>query len=109
LEEANPYFSPGFVARAGPRGAERVLAVRRAPRGEKTPLGVVHRRPQQKAGEKYGLIRIAKAASEELREMEGADIGEVGNLMPATGTRRDHSSVARQGLDRGNQRTCDPV
>jgi len=34
-----------------PRGAERVLVVRRAPRGEKTPLGAVHRRPQQKAGE----------------------------------------------------------
>ncbi len=34
-----------------PRGAERVLAVRRAPRGEKTPLGAVHRRSQQEAGE----------------------------------------------------------
>jgi len=29
-----------------PRGAECVLAVRRAPRGEKTPLGEMHRRPQ---------------------------------------------------------------
>jgi len=34
-----------------PRGAERVLTVRRAPRGEKTPLGAVHRHPQQKVGE----------------------------------------------------------
>ena len=34
-----------------PRGAERVFAVRRAPRGEKTPLGAVHRRPHQKIGE----------------------------------------------------------
>ena len=38
------------------RGAERVLAVRRAPRGEKTPLGAAHRRPQQKASEICGLI-----------------------------------------------------
>jgi phosphoglycolate phosphatase-like HAD superfamily hydrolase len=38
-----------------PRGAESYLTVRRAPRGEKTPLGAVHRRPQQKAGEKCGL------------------------------------------------------
>ena len=37
------------------QGAERVLAVRRAPRGEKTPLGTVHRRPQQKVGEICGL------------------------------------------------------
>ena len=37
------------------RGAESYLTVRRAPRSEKTPLGAVHRRPQQKAGEKYGL------------------------------------------------------
>jgi len=39
-----------------PRGAERVRAVRRAPRGEKTPLGAVHRRPQQKVGEICGLV-----------------------------------------------------
>ena len=38
-----------------PRGAERVLAVRRAPRGEKRPLGAVHRRAQQEAGEIRGL------------------------------------------------------
>jgi len=38
------------------QGAERVLAVRRAPRGEKTPLGAVHRRPQQEAGE---ICRLA--------------------------------------------------
>ncbi len=38
-----------------PRGAEAYLTVRRAPRGEKTPLGVVPRRPQKKAGEKCGL------------------------------------------------------
>ncbi len=37
------------------RGAERVRAVRRAPRGEKTPLGAVHRRPQQEVGEICGL------------------------------------------------------
>jgi hypothetical protein len=33
--------------------------VRRAPRGEKTPLGAMHRRPQQEAGEICGL-RLAK-------------------------------------------------
>ena len=38
-----------------PRGAEAYQAVRRAPRREKTPLGAVHRRPQQKAGEICGL------------------------------------------------------
>ena len=38
-----------------PRGAERVLAVRRAPRGEKRPLGAMHRRSQQEAGEICGL------------------------------------------------------
>ena len=37
------------------QGAERVLAVRRAPRGKKTPLGAIYRRPQQKAGEICGL------------------------------------------------------
>ncbi len=38
------------------RGAESYLTVRRAPRSEKTPLGVVHRRPQLKAGEKCRLV-----------------------------------------------------
>ena len=38
-----------------PRGAESYLKVRRAPRGEKTPLGAVHRRPQQEAGGICGL------------------------------------------------------
>ncbi len=38
-----------------PRGAESYLTVHRAPRGEKTPLGAVHRWPQQKVGEKCGL------------------------------------------------------
>ena len=38
-----------------PRGAEAYLEVRRAPRGEKTNLGAVHRRPQQEAGEICGL------------------------------------------------------
>jgi len=37
------------------RGAESYLTVRRAPRSEKTPLGAVHRRPQQNAGENRGL------------------------------------------------------
>ena len=37
------------------RGAKRVLAVGRAPRGEKTPLGAVHRRPQPTVGEICGL------------------------------------------------------
>ncbi len=46
-----------------PRGAERVLAVRRAPRGEKTPLGAVHRRPQQKAGEICGLVCLEAKSS----------------------------------------------
>jgi hypothetical protein len=32
------------------------LTVRRAARCEKTPLGAVHRRPQQEAGEKCGLV-----------------------------------------------------
>ena len=38
-----------------PRGAEAYLTVRRAPRGEKTSPGGVHRRPQQETGEKCGL------------------------------------------------------
>ena len=42
--------------RPGLEGAERVLAVRRAPRGEKTPLGAIYRRPQQTAGEICGLF-----------------------------------------------------
>ncbi|MCK5375740.1 MAG: hypothetical protein KAJ97_01580, partial [Acidobacteria bacterium] len=37
------------------QGAEAYLTVRRATRGEKTPLGAVHRRPQQEAGEICGL------------------------------------------------------
>jgi trimethylamine:corrinoid methyltransferase-like protein len=39
-----------------PRGAESDSTVRRAHRGEKTLLGGVHRRPQQEAGEKCGLV-----------------------------------------------------
>ncbi len=43
-------------APAGPRGgADAYLTVRGAPRGEQTPLGAGHRRPQQKAGEICGL------------------------------------------------------
>ena len=38
-----------------PRGAESYSTVRRAPRGEKAPLGRVHSRPQQEAGEMSGL------------------------------------------------------
>jgi len=38
------------------RGAESYLTVRRAPRSEKTPLGAVHRQPQQETGEKCGLV-----------------------------------------------------
>ena len=38
-----------------PRRAESYLIVRRALRGEKDPLGGVHRRPQQEAGEERGL------------------------------------------------------
>ena len=37
------------------RGADSYSIVRGAPRGEKTPLGTVHHRPQQKAGEICGL------------------------------------------------------
>jgi hypothetical protein len=37
------------------RRAESYLTVRRALRGEKTSLGGVHRRPQQKAGDQCGL------------------------------------------------------
>jgi hypothetical protein len=33
------------------QGAQAYLTVRRAPRGEQTPLGAVHRRPQQKPHE----------------------------------------------------------
>ena len=39
-----------------PRGADSYLTVRGAPRGEKTPLSAVHRRPQQKTGEICGLV-----------------------------------------------------
>ena len=39
-----------------PRGAEAYLTVRRAPRGEKTSLRGMHRRPQQETGEKCGLV-----------------------------------------------------
>jgi len=37
------------------RGAESYSTVRRAPRSEKTPLSVVHRRPQLEVGEKCRL------------------------------------------------------
>jgi len=36
-------------------GHSALLSAGRAPRGEKTPLGEVYRRPQQKAGEICGL------------------------------------------------------
>ena len=63
-QSASLHFSLAFVARAAryraqwgfdPRGAETYLTVRRASRSKKTPLGAVHRRPQQKAGEKCRL------------------------------------------------------
>jgi len=41
-------------------GHSALLSAGRAPRGEKTPLGVVHRRSQQEAGEICGL-KTAKA------------------------------------------------
>ena len=47
-----------------PRGAEAYVTVRRAPRGEKTSLSGVHRRPQQETGEKCGL-------TQRLREQQG--------------------------------------
>jgi len=37
-------------------GHTALLSAGRAPRGEKTPLGAQHRRPQQEAGEICGLI-----------------------------------------------------
>jgi len=45
-----------------PRGAERVLAVRRASRGEKTPLGAVHRRSQQEV--RQAEIEFDRAVAE---------------------------------------------
>ncbi len=45
--------APGWVF--DPRGAESYPTVRRAPRGEKPPLGGAQRRPLQEAGERGGL------------------------------------------------------
>jgi len=61
-----------------PRGAERVLAVRRAPRGEKTPPGAVHRRPQQEVGEICGLVffmllALGTAAAQETESSQEAE------------------------------------
>jgi hypothetical protein len=59
------------VVRCGvcdPRGAERVLAVRRAPRGEQMPQIAADFRPQQKAGEKCGLARGVSPGSTRQKE-----------------------------------------
>jgi hypothetical protein len=61
------------------RGAESYLTVRRAPRSEKTPLGVVHRRLQQIAGEICGLglalVLVVPAAATTI--VPAADPGEL--------------------------------
>ena len=57
------------------RGAQSYLIVRRARRCEKMPLGMVHRRPQQKAGEKCGLGArgVARVRLPRRGEFEGGE------------------------------------
>ncbi len=54
-----------------PRGADSYLTVRGAPRGEKTPLSAVHRRPQQKTGEIGGLVHDQDTCLDVVPEKEG--------------------------------------
>jgi len=63
-----------------PRGAERVLSVRRAPRGEKTLLGAVYRRPQQEAGEICGLAMTTSRSATD--PDDGFDLMAIGALYP---------------------------
>jgi hypothetical protein len=46
-------------------------------------------------------------AGEELGEVEGVDIGQIGDLVSAAGARGDHGGIARQGFNGRNQRFCD--
>ncbi len=53
------------------RGAQAYSTVRRAHRWEKMPLGTVHRRPQQEAGEICGLGPEAREEGFESERFEG--------------------------------------
>ena len=55
-----------------PRGAEAYSTVRRAPRGEKTLLGAVHRRPQQTVGEICRLESPPEIGAKGVAEMTDA-------------------------------------
>ena len=63
------------------RGADSYSTVRGAPRGEKTPLGALHRRPQQKVGEICGLTLFMRSFSS-LGQSSGTGTG------TGTGTNR---------------------
>ena len=91
-----------------PRGAEAYPEVRRAPRGEETPLGAVHRRPQQTAGEKCGpdiaqdpaigvaLARETSAVNlEDFIESSGLDLHPV----PPLDRKRPSTSFKVRGRD----------
>ena len=79
------------------RGAESYSTVRRAPRSEKTPVGAVHRRPQQKAGEKCGLDTEYKPAAKRrsiqfpsgVLFLSLADLVETREVRPRTGKSSD--------------------
>jgi endonuclease-3 len=81
-----------------PRGAESYLKVRRAPRGEKTPLGAVHRRPQQKAGEKCGSVstRTPEQTERALMEVLPRDLWvPINDLLVTFGQNRCHPTSPR--------------
>ena len=58
------------------RGAEAYWTVRRAPRGEKTLLGKVHRRPQQEPGEVSGPVSLGAEDLDEIAELDAEAFGD---------------------------------
>ena len=93
-----------------PEGAEAYFKVWRAPRGEKMPVGVMHRRPSQKAGEICGKYRPAISRSagilenplslplDKLLEESPVDSGEIGHDagQPHKGTDDDQNHRENQ-------------
>ena len=88
-----------------PRGAERVLVVRRAPRGEKTPLGAVPWRPQQKVGEIFRLalgvlvITGAMMLFGSCVHREGGPGRSGGQHLVASEARSDHGMVSTGSIE----------
>ena len=103
-------------------GRGGVLAVRRAPQGEKTRLDRMHRRPQSTAGEKSGLVKSTHGGPGRTKwhlhqrqfllvAEEGESLQDFGGPRRVRAARFDHrqrDTVNRIHYDRRPLRPTDP-